>query len=137
MHKVRPLARMLSLTVPLFLLLWLVVGVPTHAQDAALAQEAYVKPPKVITDAVLAIQKPNVALNNLSPDGKKFLLTRGDGLPTVDRMARPSVHLAEMAFDPTANRAHALYVRSYAGYDLFSYADKRKISVEVPPKARV
>src|SRR5262249_39118061 len=73
----------------------------------------------------------------LSPDGKKFLLTRSDGLPSLERMARPCVHLGEMAFDPVARRAHSLYVRSSAGFDLFYHADKRKVPVQIPAAARM
>jgi dipeptidyl aminopeptidase/acylaminoacyl peptidase len=115
----------------------LLAATSARAQEGTLGQETYAKPPKVIADAVLAAHKPFVALNNLSPDGKKFLLNKGDGMPTLDRMSRPIVYLGELAFDPTAYRAHQLYVRSYAGFELFFHADRRKVAVETPAKARV
>jgi dipeptidyl aminopeptidase/acylaminoacyl peptidase len=110
---------------------------PAPDKDIALGQEAYLKPPKAIADAVLAPWHQNITLANLSPDGAKFLITRSDGLPALDRLARPCVHLAEMAFDPGANRAHQLYVRSNVGFDIFYHADKRKVPVKVPAQARV
>src|SRR5262245_11002805 len=104
---------------------------------ACLTVEAYLTPPKEIADAVLAARSENISLTNLSPDGKKFLVTRTDGLPPLTRLACPCAHLAEMAFDPVAGRARDLWVRSADGFELFSYADKRTVPVKVPDGARV
>jgi dipeptidyl aminopeptidase/acylaminoacyl peptidase len=110
---------------------------PADAQDSILSKEAYLTPPKEIADAVLAPRHENVALTNLSPDGKKFLITKGDGMPTLQRMACPCVYLGEIAFDPVANRSRDLWIRSAVGFDIFYYADGRKVQVKVPEKARV
>src|SRR6516225_12076324 len=128
-----------TLAVPRLVIFLVVVfaAMPTDAQDGTLDKEAYLTPPKLIADAVLATRNENVTLTNLSPDGKVFLIARSDGMPTLERMARPCVHLGEMAFDPTPHRAHQLYVRSNVGFELFFPADKRKVNVEVPPQARV
>ena len=58
----------------------------THAfaQREILSKEAYLTPPQVVTDAVLATRNENVALTNLSPDGRKFLITRNEGLPRLE-----------------------------------------------------
>jgi dipeptidyl aminopeptidase/acylaminoacyl peptidase len=123
----------------LLALLTVLIGVPAPApaEDVPLSQEKYLTPPKEIADAVLATRNENRTLTNISPDGKKFLITKTDGLPPLARMARPAVHLAEMTFDPTACREHGLYTRSADGFDLFFYADKRTVSVQVPDGARV
>src|SRR5262249_39783097 len=68
---------------------------------------------------------------------KKFLITKGDGLPSLQRMARPCVYLGEMAFDPTACRARQLWISSKVGYYLFYHADNRTVLVQVPDRARV
>jgi len=120
----------------------LLVGLPGRAQEIArsketLADEKYQMPRKEIADVVLADWHKNITLNNLSPDGKKFLITKNDGLPTVDRQGRPCIYLGELAFDPIAYRAHPLYVKSSAGYDLYDHATKRAVPVQVPAKARV
>ena len=104
---------------------------------ACLTVEAYLTPPKEIADAVLAARNENVSLTNLSPDGKKFLITRTDGLPPLARLACPCAHLAEMAFDPVAGRARDLWVRSADGFELFYYADKKTVPVKIPDGARV
>jgi len=122
--------------VPAVTLLVILIGTPAHAQQVTLGQEAYLTPPKEIADAVFAARGETVALTNLSPDGKKFLITKTDGLPPLARMAGPCVHLAEMAFDPVACRARDLWVRSADGFDLFYYAEKRTVPVHVPARAR-
>jgi len=103
-----------------------------------LRYEGWLTPPKIIADAVLASRPDGkVTYNNICPDGQKFLLAKGDGMPTAERMGRPCAHLGEIALDHTAYRAHDLYVKSQAGYELFFYADKRKVAVETPAKTRV
>src|SRR5262245_41847435 len=108
-----------------------------RAQQTVLDTEGYITPPKEIHDAVLATQRDHVILTNLCPDGRKFLVTKSDGPPTLARLACPCVYLAEMAFDPVACRARQLWVRSDVGYELFFHADKRTVPVQVPAGARV
>jgi dipeptidyl aminopeptidase/acylaminoacyl peptidase len=105
--------------------------------SSPLAVEEYLTPPKEILDAVLATRSPNVLLTNISPDGKKFLVPKTDGLPPISRLGCPCVHLAEMAFDPVAGRARGLWVTSVDGFDLFDPADRKTTPVQVPPGARV
>src|SRR4051794_3382400 len=78
-------------------LLLLVMAGPAFGQPVVLTKEAYVAPPKEIADAVLATENENFTLTNISPDGAKFLITKNDGMPTLQRMARPCVYLGEMA----------------------------------------
>src|SRR5207245_5968286 len=108
-------------------------GAPLVAQQVQLNAEAYLTPPKEIHDAVLATQRDHILLTNLSPDGRKFLVTKSDGPPTLARLACPCLYLAEMAFDPVACRARQLWVRSDIGYDLGFPADKRTVPLQVPP----
>jgi dipeptidyl aminopeptidase/acylaminoacyl peptidase len=110
---------------------------PATDPNSPLAKETYLTPPKVIADAVLAGRSETRTLSNLSPDGRKFLITKSDGLPPVSRLGCPCVHLAEMTFDPVAGRARDLWVRSAEGFDLFFPADRRTVPVEVPAGTRV
>jgi len=145
MHRFQHLGKKFPAMVLVTTLFWVVVWVDARGQEgplakeAVLTKEAYLTPPKVILDAVLATRAgDNVTYTNLSPDGQKFLITKSDGLPTLERMGRPHVHLGEMPpFDHTANRAHELYVKSNVGYDLYYYAERRKVPVDIPAGARV
>ena len=149
----RPPRRVVRRVLP-FVLLGVLLAVPAPAQQGTpaaqppapapkssvpepLAKEAYTLPPKEIADAVMATRGEMVTLTNISPDGKKFLITKTDGLPPLQRMACPCVHLAEEAFDPVACRSRALWIRSADGFDLFFHADKRTVPVQIPKDARV
>jgi dipeptidyl aminopeptidase/acylaminoacyl peptidase len=136
LHKVRHL-RSVFPALMLVALFGLLAGAPAPAQQVSLGKEAYLTPPKEIADAVLASRSENHTLTNISPDGKKFLITKTDGLPPLQRMACPCVHLAEMAFDPVACRSRDLWIRSADGFDLFYHSEKRTVPVQVPSKARV
>jgi dipeptidyl aminopeptidase/acylaminoacyl peptidase len=137
MHWVRQFGSGRAAVVLLVAFLGALVGTPVRAQQAVLAKEAYLTPPKEIADAVLAPREQVVSLTNLSPDGKKFLITKSDGPPTLERMARPCTYLGELAFDPVACRSRDLWVRSAAGFDLYYYAEHRTVPVQVPERARV
>lgn len=136
MHAVSHLRGLLSALL-LVAMCWSLAHESVRAQSVNLDKEAYLTPPQVIADAVLAAWHDNVTLTNLSPDGKKFLITKSDGLPPLSRLARPCVTLGEVGFEHAAHRAHQLWVRSQVGYNLFFHADKRTIPVQVPGGARV
>src|SRR5262245_31366766 len=128
----------MSIAQRLLAFLALVLGATSlHAQPVVLTKEAYLTPPKEIADAIAATENDNFTLSNISPDGKKFLIARSDGMPSLARMARPCVYLGEMAFDHQAHRSRQLWVRSQKGFDIYSYADQRTVKVQVPEKARV
>src|SRR5262245_35360826 len=73
-------------------------AMPTGAQPTPLDKESYLTPPKEIADAVnaLANSRP-VSLTNISPDGRKFLLTKSDAMPPIERVGRHHVHLGGIA----------------------------------------
>ncbi|MFC1782081.1 prolyl oligopeptidase family serine peptidase, partial [Planctomycetota bacterium] len=79
----------------------------------------------------------NITYTNISPDGKKFLVTKGDGMPALELLGRPHVHLGETDLDHIAMRSRRLTTRNSVGFDLFYYQDERTVSVEIPEGARV
>src|SRR5438128_12090273 len=93
------------------------------SMPAPLGEEAYLTPPKPIADAIAGLRNENVSLTNISPDGKKFLVPKNDGPPPLARLARPYVHLGEMALDPVAGGARDLWRRSAARLDLLYTLD--------------
>src|ERR1700735_1410762 len=103
MRNIRCLRRFWLSSTLVVSVVWLLASLPGHSQEttrsieASLADEKFLSPRKEIADVVLADWHKNVTLNNLSPDGKKFLITKNDGLPTVDRQSRPCVYLGELA----------------------------------------
>jgi dipeptidyl aminopeptidase/acylaminoacyl peptidase len=129
-----------SAAVLLVLVLGALVGLPVHADEplskSVLGKEAYLTPAKEIADAVLARNEIHT-LTNISPDGKKFLIVKNDGMPSLARVGRPTARLGEVAFDHKAGRSRDLWIRSVAGYDIFYHADKRTVAVQVPDDARV
>jgi dipeptidyl aminopeptidase/acylaminoacyl peptidase len=141
MHLVTRCPGRRSAGVLLTLLLGTAVGLPVHADEpvpkSPLATEAYLTPAKEIADAVLATRDEVHTLSNISPDGKKFVIVKNDGMPPLSRVGRPTARLGEVAFDHTAGRSRDLWIRSVAGYDIFYHTDKRTVPVQIPDQARV
>ena len=121
----------------LFALGILVPGAPLYAQNKILATEEYIRPPKIIEDAAFAPWHKNITYTNISPDGKKFLVAVSDGMPSLELMGRPHVHLGEMDLDHVAFRSRSLTTRNSIGFDIFYYNDEHTVSVEIPQGARV
>lgn len=115
---------------------WL-MAVSAFGQQVVLTQEAYLTPPEPIAEAIRSLEREQILLTNISPDGSKFLISKNDGMPPLARLAKSTVYLGEMAFDPTAYRSRQLWVRSLAGYDIFFPKEKKTVSVQVPANARV
>ncbi len=130
-----------SAVVLLTLVLGVAAGLPAKADQPSaqspLGKEAYLTPAKEIADAVMASRDEIHLLTNISPDGKKFVIVKNDGMPPLSRVGRPTARLGEVAFDHTAGRSRDLWIRSVAGYDIFYHADKRTVPVQVPEQARV
>jgi dipeptidyl aminopeptidase/acylaminoacyl peptidase len=118
-------------------ILGLIVSLRADAQQVILDRESYLTPPAPIAEAIQALEREPTLLTFASPDGSKFLIPKRDGLPPLSRLAKTTVYLGEMAFDPVAYRSKSLWVRSLAGYDIFFPKEKKTIAVQVPKNARV
>src|SRR5947209_8388363 len=80
----------------------------TWSPREALTAEGYVKPPALIEKLVTAPRQNNVALTNLGPDRKFFLVSVTDGLPSTQTFGKPHYYFAGLQVDYKANRARAL-----------------------------
>jgi dipeptidyl aminopeptidase/acylaminoacyl peptidase len=112
-------------------------GTSVYAQKVLLSEERYIKPSAEIADLVTAPQHKNVTLNNLSPDGRHFLIMNGAGIPSLEVYAKPFVNLGEMEFDHAANRSRQFTLRRNVGFGLFNYETGGRVSVQVPKDASV
>lgn len=124
------------------LLLWLTS--PEHAaaqwtaaDSARLTPEHYIAPDAALASLVTAPWHLNVALSELSPDGRAFLRLVSDGLPTAAAFARPHLKLAGLQVDPGAHRARTLTTRAGAGLALIDTRTGASRTVSVPSGATV
>jgi dipeptidyl aminopeptidase/acylaminoacyl peptidase len=128
--------RLLRRVVPLLAVSVLTAGA-VQAQDDVLTSEQYMRPPEEIARIVLAPRWNDVTLSNLSPDGRFFLISIGDGLPKVAEYAKKFYRLGGRQIDPVANRDRRFTVRSGVGFQLFDYKTGQRVDVQVPRGARV
>jgi dipeptidyl aminopeptidase/acylaminoacyl peptidase len=108
-----------------------------YAQESVLTQEAYMTPPPEIAELVLAPRHENVTLSNRSPDGKYFLRTLSDGLPSIDSYAKEFYRLGGLQIDPEANRSRRFTTRNSVGFELIDYETGNTVRIQVPRDARV
>jgi len=106
-------------------------------QDAVLAQEGYVQPPRELADAVLAPRFLNVTLGNLSPDKKWFLNQIGDGPVVMKTFSKPFHELGGVFIDYKASRARSLTISNGVGIQILSATDGSKRAIQIPAGARV
>ena len=104
---------------------------------AILDAPGWVEPPASIAEAVLAPRYLNVSLDRPSPDGMWFLHLLGDGPVPMDRFSRPFDELGGQFYEPQANRARSLSIRSMAGLQVISATDGTVTDIEVPDGARI
>ena len=112
-----------------------------HAQvvetEAALTQEAFLRPPSEIADAVLAPRHLNVSLSNPSPDGAKFLRQQSEGLPGMALLAKDFYRLGGLQIDRAGNRSRQMTVRGAAGFEVVDWRTGQSVSIEAPANASV
>ena len=118
--------------IPAFALLLGLFGAYAAAQKIELSEESYILPPKELADLVTAPRHLNVTLNNLGPDGESFLITRSEGMPSLQQYAKPYVNLGETAFDYRANRARQFQIRRDSALELFNYKTGTKLEIAAP-----
>ena len=108
-----------------------------EAQHAELQTEAYLKPSPEIAELVNSRRYENTLLTNLSPDGRYFLDAFNDGLPPLERFARPFYRLGGVEVDPAANRSRTLTTRGSVGLRLLEAVTGSATDVRIPAGLRV
>jgi dipeptidyl aminopeptidase/acylaminoacyl peptidase len=100
---------------------------PTENPDAA----AYIQPPAAIAEA-LATDKNYAVLNNVSPDGRHFLVPHQNELSTLDLMSRETYRLGELELRPATDRLWHLDTYGIDGIQLFSMESQTLSTVDLP-----
>ncbi|MBT8404409.1 MAG: prolyl oligopeptidase family serine peptidase [Gemmatimonadetes bacterium] len=113
------------------------ISVEPWQANEVLSAEEFVAPPGPIAEAALAPRWLNVSLSNPNAGGTWFMDEVGDGPVGMDTFSKPFHELGGMFIDFAANRDRRLTIRNNVGIDLYSSADGRKVSVDVPDGARV
>lgn len=115
------------------------IPAPVAAQDSDLfGREGYIAPPEEIREALLAPWHRNVALNDVSPDGRSFVVqVRESRMPPLAWFAKRHRNLGGLEVDVAASRARMLTLNAVDGLRLVSATDGRAIEVRVPDGAKV
>jgi dipeptidyl aminopeptidase/acylaminoacyl peptidase len=99
---------------------------------AALAQEAYKKPPKEILDVLNAPATPG---ESLSPSRDFLILRESLSYPPIADVAQPMLRLAGLRINPRTNGSHTV---TYAvRLTLKKIADGAETKVALPPSPRI
>jgi dipeptidyl aminopeptidase/acylaminoacyl peptidase len=109
----------------------------TWSPREALTAESYVKPPAEIERLVTAPRQSNVALQNLGPDRKYFLVPVVEGLPTVQTFGKPHYYFGGLQVDFKANRARVMTTRGAAGLALVDATSGQRRTIETPRGASI
>ncbi|MFO7769028.1 MAG: prolyl oligopeptidase family serine peptidase [bacterium] len=110
---------------------------PAAAQEDVLTADRYVTPVQELADLALAPWWQNESMSNRSPDGRLFLRTIEDGLPSIATFAKRFYRLGGLQIDPAGKRNRRFTQRSNMGYELIDPVAGERIEVEIPRGARV
>jgi len=135
MRSVRP-ARF-ALQLALAAVMTLATFQTAGAQEDVLSAEEYLTPVQELADLALAPWWQNESMSNRSPDGRLFLQTIEDGLPSIATFAKKFYRLGGLQIDPAGKRNRRFTQRSDVGFELVDPTAGERIQVEVPRDARV
>ncbi len=96
------------------------------------------KPPEAIARLVAAPRERNASYTTPSPGARTFFMRAvSDGLPQLRYVGKAHHNLGGLQIDQQGNRERALTMRSAAGIEVTEWATGRKVTVALPPGARV
>ena len=102
-----------------------------------LGTEAYLTPPPLVLDAVMATQDQPLRLTGQSPTENLFLHAVSAGFPTLASFAKPSYDLGQFMIDPAANRQRRMTTRTSAGLEVYDAEGALVSTIQVPEGAGV
>jgi dipeptidyl aminopeptidase/acylaminoacyl peptidase len=110
---------------------------PSAEQVAqAEADARYVQPPAPIADFFK--RDPSYAvLDDPSPDGRHFLVTRSTQLSTLELMSKPTLRLAELEIRPATDRLWHLDTFGLTGLRVYDLTERRFRDVALPARTFV
>ncbi len=106
------------------------------AQDP-ISTESYLRPPRLIEEAVMAPWHNNRSITYLSPDRSRYLLLPRAPLVDIAVMAKRHLNLGGIQIDPAASRQRTLTTRSSDGIVVVNLRSKAELSVQLPPGVKV
>lgn len=93
--------------------------------------DAYVRPDEYV-QGLFGRDKNFATLNNLSPDGRRFLIPEITELSTLERMARETYRLAMLELRPRVDRLWHLDTFGIYGLEIYSLDDRSFLDVQLP-----
>ncbi|MEZ0325248.1 MAG: prolyl oligopeptidase family serine peptidase [Fimbriimonas sp.] len=106
------------------------------AQDPV-STESYLRPPRMIEEAVMAPWQKNRSITYLSPDRTRYLLLPRAPLADISQMAKRYLNLGGIQIDPVASRQRTLTTRSSDGIIVVDLRTKAETPVALPTGLRV
>jgi dipeptidyl aminopeptidase/acylaminoacyl peptidase len=94
--------------------------------------ESYIRPPKVIEEAVLAPWHLNESVTNLDPDGGRWVRAHTLGLPRLADLAEPAHNLAGLQVDIARGVPRAWVSRPLAGLTIRSLNGRQSVALDIP-----
>lgn len=104
----------------------------TDEKESALTAKGYIQPPDRIAEAVLAPWHENISISNIDPSGRISIIGDSEGLPPLEKLARPHAILAGVQIDLNAYRSRNLTTTTTSGFSFYHFFDGRKVPAQVP-----
>lgn len=104
----------------------------TDSPSSILSAPGYVAPADPIAEAVLAPWHLNHGISNIDPSGRISVISESEGLPPIEKFARPHAILAGVQIDLNAYRSRGMTTTSTVGFTFYHFFEGRKVEAQVP-----
>jgi dipeptidyl aminopeptidase/acylaminoacyl peptidase len=107
------------------------MGAPAQEAAVSTPADAYVKPDAYVQE-LFARDKNYATLDNLSPDGRHFLVPEVTELSTLQRMAEKTYRLAMLEIRPRVDRLWHLDTYGAYGIKIFDLESRSFLDIDLP-----